>query len=33
MENVFESQGKTLSELSLDEMEAGWQHVKAAERG
>jgi ATP diphosphatase len=33
MENVFEGQGKTLSELSLDEMEAGWQHVKAAERG
>jgi ATP diphosphatase len=32
MENVFEGQGKTLSELSLDEMEAGWQHVKAAER-
>jgi ATP diphosphatase len=33
MERDFESQAKTLSELSLDEMEAGWQRVKAAEHG
>jgi ATP diphosphatase len=33
MERDFEAQAKTLGELSLDEMEAGWQRVKAAERG
>src|SRR3984957_14649333 len=33
MERDFESQARTLSELSLDEMEAGWQRVKAAEAG
>jgi ATP diphosphatase len=33
MERDFERQAKTLAELSLDEMEAGWQRVKAAERG
>jgi ATP diphosphatase len=32
METLFERQGKSLRELSLDEMEAGWQQVKAAER-
>jgi nucleoside triphosphate diphosphatase len=33
MEHAFERQAKSLSELSLEEMEAGWQSVKAAERG
>ncbi len=33
MERDFEGQAKSLSELSLAEMEAGWQRVKAAERG
>jgi ATP diphosphatase len=32
MEAGFESQAKVLAELSLDEMEAGWQRVKAAEQ-
>jgi nucleoside triphosphate diphosphatase len=32
MERDFETQAKSLSELSLEEMEAGWQRVKAAER-
>ncbi|MDB5401638.1 MAG: nucleoside triphosphate diphosphatase [Acetobacteraceae bacterium] len=32
MERDFEAQAKGLSELSLDEMEAGWQRVKAAEQ-
>lgn len=32
MERGFEQQGKTLSELSLEQMEAGWQQVKAGER-
>jgi nucleoside triphosphate diphosphatase len=32
MERDFETQAKSLSELSLDVMEAGWQRVKAAER-
>jgi ATP diphosphatase len=31
MESDFESQAKSLTELSLEEMEAGWQRVKAAE--
>jgi ATP diphosphatase len=33
MERDFEAQAKSLSELSLEEMETGWQRVKAAERG
>ena len=33
MERSFEAEAKTLSELSLAEMEAGWKRVKAAERG
>jgi ATP diphosphatase len=33
MERDFETQAKTLPEMSLAEMEAGWQRVKAAERG
>ena len=32
MERNFEAQAKSLSELPLKEMEAGWQKVKAAER-
>jgi ATP diphosphatase len=32
MERDFEAQARSLAELSLDEMEAGWQRVKAAER-
>jgi ATP diphosphatase len=32
MEQNFEFQARSLSELTLDEMEAGWQRVKAAER-
>jgi ATP diphosphatase len=32
MEQDFEARAKDLSELSLDEMEVGWQRVKAAER-
>jgi ATP diphosphatase len=32
MEREFEAQAKSLAELSLDEMEAGWQRVKAKER-
>jgi nucleoside triphosphate diphosphatase len=32
MESMFEAQGKCLSELSLDEMEAGWRQVKVRER-
>ena len=32
MERSVEVQGRSLSELSLDEMEAGWRQVKAAER-
>jgi nucleoside triphosphate diphosphatase len=31
MEKIFEHQGKHLSELSLQQMELGWQQVKAAE--
>ena len=33
MEAAFESEAKGLRELSLEEMEAGWQRVKATERG
>ena len=33
MEQNFEAHGQSLAELSLEEMEAGWQRVKAAERG
>jgi len=33
MEHAFEGQAKSLSELSLEEMEAGWQSVKDVERG
>jgi nucleoside triphosphate diphosphatase len=33
MERNFEADAKSLQELSLEEMEAGWQRVKAAERG
>jgi ATP diphosphatase len=32
MESMFEAQGKSLGELSLDEMEAGWRQVKVRER-
>lgn len=32
MEAGFEAEGKTLRALSLEEMEAGWQRVKRAER-
>ena len=32
MEREFEARAKSLSEMSLEEMEAGWQRVKAAER-
>jgi ATP diphosphatase len=32
MERDFETRAKSLSEMSLEEMEAGWQRVKAAER-
>ena len=32
MEDLFETEGKSLSEVSLEQMEAGWQQVKAAER-
>jgi len=32
VERAFEHQAKSLAELSLEEMEAGWQLVKAAER-
>jgi ATP diphosphatase len=32
MERGFEASARSLSELSLDEMEIGWQRVKAAER-
>jgi nucleoside triphosphate diphosphatase len=32
MERGFEDQARSLAELSLEEMEAGWQRVKAAER-
>jgi nucleoside triphosphate diphosphatase len=32
MERDFETGAKSLSEMSLEEMEAGWQRVKAAER-
>jgi ATP diphosphatase len=33
MDRGFESEARSLSALSLDEMEAGWQRVKASERG
>jgi ATP diphosphatase len=33
MERDFEAQARSLQELALAEMEAGWQRVKAAERG
>ena len=33
MERHFEVKGQSLTELSLDQMEAGWQRVKATERG
>jgi ATP diphosphatase len=33
MERDFESEGKSLGELSLEQMEAGWQRVKAGETG
>jgi len=33
MEHEFETRALSLSEASLDEMEAAWQRVKAAERG
>jgi ATP diphosphatase len=32
MERAFEAEAKSLSELSLDQMEVGWQQVKAAEQ-
>jgi ATP diphosphatase len=32
MEKIFEQEGRYLSELSLEQMEAGWQQVKTAER-
>jgi len=32
MERSLENEGKALTEASLDEMEAGWQAVKAAEQ-
>jgi hypothetical protein len=32
MERNLETDGKTLTEASLDEMETGWQAVKATER-
>ncbi|HEY0185361.1 MAG TPA: nucleoside triphosphate pyrophosphohydrolase [Rhodopila sp.] len=32
MERDFEAQARSLAELSLEEMEAGWQRVKAGER-
>ena len=32
MEQYFEAQAQSLSELSLEQMEAGWQHVKISER-
>ena len=32
MERDFETQAKSMTELPLEEMEAGWQRVKAAER-
>ena len=32
MERLFETDGKSLSDLTLEQMEAGWQRVKAAER-
>jgi ATP diphosphatase len=33
MEAIFEAEGRSLSELSLEQMEAGWRQVKLAERG
>lgn len=33
VEQLFETEGKTLAETSLDEMEFAWQKVKARERG
>ncbi|HEY0423680.1 MAG TPA: MazG nucleotide pyrophosphohydrolase domain-containing protein, partial [Rhodopila sp.] len=33
MERDFEVRAQSLPELSLEEMEAGWQRVKAAEPG
>jgi len=33
MESAFEADAKSMRDLSLDELEAGWQRVKAAERG
>jgi ATP diphosphatase len=32
MEQAIEAEGKSLSDVSLDEMEAGWRQVKAAEK-
>ncbi|MBS0638852.1 MAG: nucleoside triphosphate pyrophosphohydrolase [Proteobacteria bacterium] len=32
MEAIFTEEGRSLAELSLDQMEAGWQQVKAAEK-
>ena len=32
MEKIFEQEGRHLAELSLEQMEAGWQQVKTAER-
>jgi ATP diphosphatase len=32
MERTIEAEGKSLSEMKLDEMEAAWQQVKAAEK-
>jgi ATP diphosphatase len=32
MEKTIEAEGRSLSEVSLDAMEAGWQQVKAAEK-
>jgi ATP diphosphatase len=32
MEQAIEAEGKSLSEVSLDDMEAGWRQVKAAEK-
>jgi nucleoside triphosphate diphosphatase len=33
MERAFDARAKSLPEVSLDEMEAAWQRVKAAEKG
>ena len=32
MEDAFQAEAKTMQELTLAEMEAGWQRVKLTER-